>query len=335
MNLRLTHPPLQQELIDSPGIVPESVMSIAVEPKTARHTAANSGWWNIYRRRSLWGLAFVLPAVLFFVVFAYYPVFSAARISFTDWNLLSAPKYIGLENYQFIFQPGSRFLKALGNTAEFVGGYAIPTWIIALSLAMIFTQEFRGRGIYRTLYFVPIVLSETVISIVWRLLYHPQGVMNALIAPFDSGVRVPWLTNSDIAPIAVIIVAIWRVFGYYMIIFITGLQNIPIEYYEAARVDGGSRWQIFRFITIPLLRPTTVFVVVITLLNGFQSFVYQFLITRGGPNDATNVLGYLIYEEAFPNQNMGRAAAISMVLFALLIVLTFIQLYLLRQRYEA
>lgn len=289
---------------------------------------------NIYRRRSLWGIAFVLPAIVFFLIFAYYPVISAARISLTDWNLLSAPKDVGLANYSFIFQAGSRFSKVLVNTFEFVAGYAVPMWILALALALIFTQDFKGRGIYRTLYFVPIVLSETVISIVWRLLFHPQGALNALIAPFNGGAPVPWLTSSQIAPVAVILVAIWRVFGYYMIIFITGLQNIPGEYYDAAKVDGGSRWQIFRLVTMPLLRPTLVFVVVITLLNGFQSFAYQFLITRGGPNDSTNVLGYLIYEEAFPNQNMGRAASISMVLFAMLIVLTFIQLYLLRQRYD-
>jgi multiple sugar transport system permease protein len=289
---------------------------------------------NIYRKHSVWGLAFVLPAIVFFLIFAYYPVASAARISFTNWNLLSPPKDVGLANYQFIFQEGSRFRKVLVNTFEFVGGYAVPMWILALALALIFTQEFRGRGIYRTLYFVPIVLSETVISIVWRLLYHPQGAINALVSPLTGGTPVQWLTSSQIAPIAVILVAIWRVFGYYMIIFITGLQNIPGEYYDAAKVDGGNRWQIFRLITMPLLRPTLVFVVVITLLNGFQSFAYQFLITRGGPNDSTNVLGYLIYEEAFPNQNMGRAAAISMVLFAMLIVLTFLQLFLLRRRYD-
>lgn len=288
---------------------------------------------NFYQRRSLWGIAFVVPAIIFFIVFAYYPMVSALRLSLTDYNLLSPPKDVGLANYEYIFQ-SERFQKILVNTFEFVGGYAIPMWILALALAMIFTQEFKGRGVYRTLYFVPIVLSETVISIVWRLLYHPQGAINAMIAPFNGGMRVPWLTDFNIAPLAVIVVAIWRVFGYYMIIFITGLQNIPMEYYDAAKVDGGSRWQIFRLITLPLLRPTTVFVVVITLLNGFQSFVYQFLITRGGPNDSTNVLGYLIYEEAFPNLNMGRAAAISMILFAMLIVLTFIQLYLLRQRYE-
>lgn len=287
---------------------------------------------SIYRRRSLWGIAFVVPAVIFFAVFAYYPIISAARLSLTEWNMLAPPKDIGLYNYQYIFQD-ARFHKIFLNTFKFVFGYAIPMWILALSLAMIFTQDFRGRGLYRTLYFVPIVLSETVISIVWRLLYHPQGMVNTLMLPFTGGQPIPWLTDPSLAMTAIIIVAIWRVFGYYMIIFITGLQNIPQEYYDAAHVDGANRRQIFMKITMPLLRPTTVFVVVITLLNGFQAFVYQFLITRqGGPNDATNVLAFMVYQEGFTNLNMGRAAAISMVLFAMLIVLTFIQLYLLRQR---
>jgi len=287
---------------------------------------------NIHRRHSLWGFAFVLPAVVFFAIFAYYPIISAAQLSLTEYNLLSPPEYVGYANYDYLFH-SARFHKILINTFEFVGGSAIPTWIVALALALIFTQNFRGLGLYRTLYFVPIVLSETVISIVWRLLYHPQGAINAMIAPFNGGYRIPWLSNPDVAPVAIIIVAIWRVFGYYMIIFITGLQNIPIEYYDAARVDGASRLQVFRHITMPLLRPTTLFVVVITLLSSFQTFVYQYLITyRGGPNDATNVLAYLVYEEAFANLNMGRAAAISMVLFAMLVVLTFIQLRLLRQR---
>ncbi len=286
---------------------------------------------TIYRKRSLWGFLFALPAILFFILFAYYPMISAARLSLYDWNLVSPPQFVGLDNYTYIFQDG-RFQKALVNTFKFVGTYAVPMWIVALSMALLFTQDFRGRGLFRTLYFVPIILSETVISIVWRLLFHPQGAVNAIISPFTGGQTVPWLTDGNYAFIALVIVAIWRVFGYYMIIFISGLQNIPQEYYDAARVDGGNRIQVFRFVTMPLLLPTTVFVVIISLLNGFQAFVYQYLITRGGPNDSTNVLGYLIYQEAFTNLNMGRAAAISLVLFAILVTLTFIQLYLIRRR---
>lgn len=286
---------------------------------------------SIYHKRAMWGFLFALPAILFFIVFAYYPMINAARLSLFSWNLVSPPEYVGLENYNYIFQDG-RFQKALVNTFKFVGAYTVPMWILALSMALIFTQNFRGRSVFRTLYFVPIILSETVISIVWRLLFHPQGAVNAVLTPFTGGQNIPWLTNANYAFIALVIVAIWRVFGYYMIIFIAGLQNIPQEYYDAARVDGGSRFQVFRLITMPLLLPTTVFVIIISLLNGFQAFVYQYLITRGGPNDATNVLGYLIYQEAFTNLNMGRAAAISIVLFAILIFLTFIQLYLLRRR---
>jgi ABC-type sugar transport system permease subunit len=286
---------------------------------------------TIYRKQSLWGFLFALPAIVFFLIFAYYPMFTAARLSLYDWNLVSTPEYVGMRNFEYIFGDG-RFQTALVNTFKFVASYTVPMWILALSMALIFTQEFRGRGLFRTLYFVPIVLSETVISVVWRLLYHPQGAINGILAPLNGGQSIPWLTDGDYSFLALVIVAIWRVFGYYMIIFIAGLQNIPQEYYDAARIDGGGRIQIFRFITMPLLLPTTVFVIIISLLNGFQAFVYQYLITRGGPNDATNTLGYLIYQEGFTNLNMGRAAAISMVLFAILITLTGIQFYLLRHR---
>lgn len=290
---------------------------------------------KMYTRRKIWGLAFVFPAVIFFAIFAYYPIFSAARYSLTDYNGLKAPKEVGTANYEFLLE-SDRFEKIFVNTLRFVAGYALPTWIIGLGFALIFVQEFKGRGIYRTLYFMPILLSETVISVVWRLLYQPQGAINTLLAaPFNSGSVINWVTNPQAAPIAVVIVAVWRVFGYYMIIFMNGLQNIPVEYYEAARVDGANPWQIFWHVTMPLLRPTNMFVIVVTFITGFQSFAYQFLITKGGPNDATNVLGMLIYEEAFAKFNLGRASAMSMILFALLFILTIIQLYLLREREEA
>ncbi len=289
---------------------------------------------NMYTRRKLWGLAFVLPAVIFFAIFAYYPIFSAARYSLTDYNGLRPAQEIGLANYEFLLE-SNRFEKVFVNTLRFVAGYALPTWIIGLGFALIFVQEFKGRGIYRTLYFMPILLSETVISIVWRLLYQQQGAINTLfVAPFNMGAGINWITDPQAAPIAVMIVSIWRVFGYYMIIFMNGLQNIPVEYYEAARVDGANTRQIFWQITMPLLRPTNMFVIVVTFITGFQSFAYQFLITKGGPNDATNVLGLMIYEEAFAKFNLGRASAMSLVLFALLLVLTIFQLYLLREREE-
>jgi multiple sugar transport system permease protein len=286
---------------------------------------------SLLQRRNLWGLVFVAPAIVFFLIFAYYPLISGIQLSFQQYNLLAPPKPYEWQNYDFLLN-NPRFQKIVINTFQYVVAFAVPTWIIGLSLALIFSQKFYGRSVYRVLYFVPVVLSETVISLVWRLLYHPQGMMNTFLMPLNNNEPIAWLTSADFAPTAVIIVSVWRVFGYYMIIFLTGLQNIPQEYYDAGKVDGATPWQLFWSITVPLLRPTSVFVVIITFLTAFQSFVYQLLITKGNPQDSTNVLGLYIYQEAFAQLRMGRAAAASMLMFIVLLVLTLLQLYLLRNR---
>ncbi len=285
---------------------------------------------SLFQRRNLWGLVFVLPAIVFFAVFAYYPLARAVEFSFQNFNLLAPPRDVGWANYEFLLN-NPRFQLILRNTFSYVVSFAVPVWIIGLMLALVFVQPFRGRAFYRTLYFVPVVLSETVISIVWRLIFHPEGMANGLLQPF-TGQPIAWLTSTTYAPLAVVIVSVWRVFGYYMIIFITGLQNIPSEYYDAAKVDGATGVQAFRFVTLPLLRPTMIFVVIVTFLTAFQSFVYQLLITQGSPLDSTNVLGLYIYQEAFAHLRYGRAAAAAMILFAILLTLTLIQLILLRNR---
>jgi multiple sugar transport system permease protein len=292
---------------------------------------ARSRWrLSLFQRRNLWGIVFVLPALVFFAVFAYYPLARAVEYSFQNFNLLAPPRDVGLANYEFLLN-NPRFQLILRNTFSYVVSFAVPVWIIGLMLALVFVQPFRGRAFYRTLYFVPVVLSETVISIVWRLIFHPEGMANGLLQPL-TGQSVAWLTSATYAPLAVVIVSVWRVFGYYMIIFMTGLQNIPAEYYDAAKVDGADGLKAFRYVTLPLLRPTMIFVVIVTFLTAFQSFVYQLLITRGSPQDATNVLGLYIYQEAFAHLRYGRAAAAAMILFALLLVLTLVQLILLRSR---
>jgi ABC-type sugar transport system permease subunit len=299
-----------------------------ITPKPKRTTTMT---FSLYQRRNLWGLVFVLPAIIFFIVFAYVPLARAFEYSFQQFNLLSPPKPEGLGNYEYLLG-NKRFLTVLSNSFEYVVSFAVPTWIIGLMLALVFTQEFRGRGLYRTLYFVPVVLSETVISVVWRLIYHPQGIANVLASPLNANQPIEWLTSPDYAPLAVVIVSVWRVFGYYMIIFMTGLQNIPAEYYDAAKVDGANPLQSFRFITFPLLRPTMIFVVIVTFLTAFQSFVYQLLITKGNPQDSTNVIGLYIYQEAFGNLRYGRASAAAMIMFAILLALTVVQLLLIRNR---
>lgn len=277
-----------------------------------------------FTRQRLWGLAFITPALLGLLLFAIIPMLTAFYYSLTDYNLLEAPNVIGLANYTSIFSD-ARFRIALTNTFIYAFGSAIPIWIISLSLAIAFVQRIPGRDLFRTLFFSPVILGGVVVSIVWRIIYHPNGLMNATVGHL-MGFNPNWLNNAQLAPIALIIVNIWQSIGFMMVIFIAGLQEIPQDFYDAARVDGANNWQALLHITLPLLKPTSLFVIVILLINGFQAFTYQFVMTKGGPSDATNVIGLYIFQNAFQYLRMGYAASISVVLFLVILVLTIIQL---------
>ncbi len=278
---------------------------------------------SIYARQSLWGLSFVLPAFIFFAIFAFYPMINAFFISFTDYNLMTAPKFVGLENYTHMFSD-PRFKITIINTLGFVIGSSIPTLLLSLGLALILQRNFIGRDFIRMLYFLPIIFSGVVVSIVWRLLYHPSGLINALLGTI---LQDPprWITSSSMAPWALIILNVWQSVGFYMVIFIAGLQNIPEDFYDAARVDGANSSQSFWYITLPLLKPTTLLVLVISIINFFQTFTYQYVMTKGGPSDATNVISLYIYLSAFQYQYMGYASAMAIIMFLFIMILTLIQ----------
>jgi len=278
---------------------------------------------NIYTRQRLWGLSFVLPAFIFFAVFAFYPMINAFFISFTDYNLMTDPKFVGLENYARMLTDG-RFKIIINNTLGFVIGSTIPTILLSLGLALVLHRKFFGRDFVRTLYFLPIVFSGVVVSVVWRLLYHPYGLINVLLDPILQDVP-RWITNRDLAPWSIIILNVWQSVGFYMVIFIAGLQNIPDDFYDAAMVDGANRVQSFWYITLPLLKPTTLLIVVISIINYFQTFTYQYVMTKGGPSDATNVISLYIYLNAFQYQYMGYASAMSIIMFIFIMILTLVQ----------
>ena len=278
---------------------------------------------KISTRRKLWGLFFVAPALIFFAVFAFYPMISAFYYSLTNYELLKTPTLVGFDQYQRMIND-PRFLIALKNTFVYAFGSSIPLWIISLGFALIFVRNFRGRNFLRVLYFAPVIVSGVVVAMVWRVIYHPYGPVNAVLGPL-MGIAPNWLTDRSLAPWAVIIINIWQALGFYIVLFMAGLQEIPQEYYDAAKVDGASSWRTFLNITLPLLKPTTLFVMVITLINSFQAFTYQYVMTKGGPSDATNVIGLYIYQNAFSYMHMGYAAAISFVLFIIIMVLTLAQ----------
>ncbi len=164
---------------------------------------------------------------------------------------------------------------------------------------------------------------------VWRILYHPEGLINSLLNPLV-GEPLRWLTTAQLAPWAIIIMTLWQEVGFYLVIFLAGLQAIPQTLYEAGRIDGAGSWQSFWHITLPLLKPTSLFVMIVSLIHAFQTFTYQYVMTRGGPSDATNVIALHIYNTSFTSLRMGYAAAMSLVMFAFIIMLTLLQMRLLR-----
>jgi multiple sugar transport system permease protein len=204
--------------------------------------------------------------------------------------------------------------------------------ILALLLAMALNTKIRGRGVFRTIYFVPVVMSWVVVSVIWKLIFHRNGLLNAT---FLDPLGIPpknWLTDMSLAPDAIVMMSIWKELGFFMVIFLAGLQNVRSDLLEAAKTDGANPWQAFRSITLPLLQPTILFASVIAMITGLQVFIPQFVMTNGGPVDATMVLTLNIYQTAFVFLDGGKAAAMSVVLFCIIAVITLVQFWLYRSR---
>lgn len=296
---------------------PPAVVAAAWRPRISYLTA-----------QKIWGVLFVLPVLLLFLGFRLYPMLRAVEISFQKYDLLSEPRWIGLDNYIFIFT-NERVLNSFRVTALFIVGQTVPLVLIALVLAIILFSLPRFRRIFELTFYFPVVMTTVVAALIWLTLFYPRGLLDQLVAPwFPQG--VPWLTSPVLALPSVIAVDIWKSTGYYMIILLAGLLAIPNEYLEAAAIDGAGAWARVRHILLPLLRPQLVFVVIIALINTVQAFDSFYVLTRGGPADATRILPIEIYLRAFQLLEMGRAAAVSMVLFAILVVLSLLQFRLFR-----
>lgn len=283
------------------------------------------------QKRNLWGFAFALPAMCFFALFSIYPIGRTFYLSFFKYSIVKQPRYVGLANYRHI-AGDHRFVTSLLNSFRYVAYTYIPVWIIALLLALALNSKIRGRGLFRTIYFVPVVMSWVVVSVIWKLIFHRQGLLNTMfLGPVGISSK-NWLTDIHLAPNAIELMSVWKEVGFFMVVFLAGLQNIPTDYYEAARVDGSNGRQLFRYITLPLLQPTILFCTVIGLVTGLQVFIPQFVMTQGGPVDATLVLTLNIYQTAFVFLDGGRAAAMSVVLFFIIAAVTLVQFLLYRSR---
>jgi multiple sugar transport system permease protein len=299
---------------------------VSEEPLAAGRTA--SGRRRVFSRE-WYGLLFVLPAVAFLILFNIYPMVSGLYYSLTRFTLLKPPVFIGLKNFVNLADD-VRFVNAVQVTALFIAGTTLPKWALSLGLALLFRGQFRFKETYKILYFSPALLSGVVVSLVWKLLLDPTGLVNSFVGPLVNQVEIFWLGSGRLAPYAIMIVNNWGGIGYLMLIWLAGLVGIPRDFYEAAAIDGANRWQSFWNITLPLLKPTTVFVMVTSMITAFQSFNLQFVMTGGGPNDATTTVALLVYKYGFQYFKMGEAAAISIFIFAVVITITLIQMKLLR-----
>jgi multiple sugar transport system permease protein len=273
---------------------------------------------------------FLSPALAGLIVFRVIPIFVALLGSLFSFQLIGRTReFVGTANFERLFSD-DLFWRSLGNTIVFVVGVTAIQVVLSLGLALLLTRQLRGMAIFRTLIFVPVVLSMVVASAVWKLaLDSNAGLFNSLLGAFDLP-RQPFLTSAEQALPAIMAMTIWKGIGYWMVLFIAGLKAIPDVFYEAAVIDGASPLQRFKNITLPLLRRPLAFVIVADTAINMLLFAPVFLMTRGGPSDSSNVLMYMVYNTAFAQGRMGYAATIAVVLVVLSAVIIGMQLRFLR-----
>jgi multiple sugar transport system permease protein len=271
-----------------------------------------------------WPCLFILPCLVGLLIFTYAPVFMSLGLSFCYWNLLGHPQFVGLDNYIDVLQD-PLFWKTLNNTVIFVVSTVSLEVVLALALAVLLTQALRCVGLFRTLFFLPFITPLVSVSLVWGWMYDPRfGLLNELIKLLG-GQPIAWLYDPHWAMAAIILLRVWKDMGYNMVILLAGLQGIPMHLYESAALDGANAWQRFVKITLPMLTPTLFFVVMVSLINAFQSFDTVYLLTQGGPQNSTQVLVYWLFQNAFQFYKIGPASAIAYILFLIILAITLIQ----------
>ena len=279
-------------------------------------------WWN-EETRFAW--ASLLPALLFFGLFVGFPFGYSFYLSFHEWNMMAEkPTWVGFANYVDLMRD-EEFAKSLIQTALFTAGITACIVVFSLAMALLVDQKLRWIKVYRAIFYLPAVTSLVAIGIVWVWMFDPQwGLINQMLRGI--GVEGPlWLADTRMALVALIMTATWRNVGYFATIFLAGLQGIDNMYYESARMDGAGRWATFRRITLPMLKPTILFVVVMSVILSFQVFALVYVMTSGGPAGSTSVLVFYLYQQAFTYFRMGYASAVGYILFVIIFILTVLQ----------
>lgn len=275
-------------------------------------------------KQSLWVLFFLLPACTGLVLFTIVPILSSFILTLFRWDLIGSPEFVAFKNFTKLMGD-DKFWKALLHTVSFVVGYIPFVMVSGLLIAVLMNRKIKGLGLFRTAFFIPVVTSWIAVALLWTWLFNPKyGLINYGLA--FVGIQGPaWLYDPSWAMTAVIITSVWKDTGYVMMLFLAGLQDIPSNLLEAASIDGAGKVKSFFRITIPLLSPTTFFILIISMINSFQVFDQVWIMTAGGPSGSTSVLVEQVYKHAFRYYNMGYASTISLVLFLIILIITVLQ----------
>lgn len=279
-------------------------------------------------RRETIGLAFTLPILALFAVFNLLPTVFAFGVSLTEFNLFTPPEFVGLQNYARLLT-NQNFWRALQVTAGYTLMFGPASWVIGFVVAYILKSKVLGRDAFRSIFFIPTILSSVAMAITWSLLLRQEGPINAVL-----GITVPWLTSQQTALLGISLLGIWQSVGWWMVVFLAGLLSIPDSLVEAARIDGAGTVRLLRHLIFPLMRPVFAVVAIQTIVAGMKVFSPMFIMTGGGPNNSTRSFAMLIYQEGLRDLRFGNAAAISVIGFLIIMVLTVIYLRVFRVQEE-
>jgi len=295
-----------------------------IKTSTPKLVSAPRKSLTLTQRRNITGYIFIAPFILGFIFWFLIPAIVAGYLTFQKWDLISPPKYIGLDNIQHLLND-PLLIQSLKATFVYTFLSVPLSLLLSFFLATLINREFRGIAIFRTIYYLPSIVPAIATALLWAWMFNTEfGLINVVVRALG-GTKVPWLQSTTWAIPAFVILTLWSA-GGAMIIFLAGLQGIPDIYYEAAEIDGAGRWAKLRNITLPLMSPIIFFNFVLGLINTFQIFTVAYLITggTGGPENSTLFLVLYIYRTGFRSQNMGYAAALSWVLFLILLILSFV-----------
>lgn len=273
-----------------------------------------------------------MPSMIIFALFVYYPFTSSLYYSLTDWNGITKPNFVGISNYKDFFEDGM-VMHGLMNTFYITLFVMIISNPISLILALLLNRPLKSRGFLRSAFYLPSIISLVVISIVWGNILQYEGVMNTLLHRFGLDTWIQdWLGSSKSAMLSIVAISVWQFTGYGAVIYLAGLQSIPVDIYEASKIDGASGWSLFSRITFPLLMPSVTICTFLGLVGGLKFFDLPFILTNGGPGDSTTTLSMVIFKIAFSFSKYGYATAAGVLFMCLIIIVTTIQLRITRKR---